>query len=297
MSNATHTEPPSTSLPGIFSCFKASLQTHLTFDHTLIAMWGVFLIGYMCIGYFDLTLPLSENLLRSTSSDTYFIHQGFVDKTYYFTSTLFFFFMNVRAFYGPSYVAPNMNDLMWRTITIGLGVPLFVGLMCAVLWFSLPDEIQSTLASVLSMEASTQDTMIYGGLLVAVIGGGLYTMARFALIFSVILETGKMGIKRALSLSKGHGGKLVLFLLFFFTLSTCVVIPLGFSGALDATAQINPHYTGPVPDFSLMGTWFWDNTIGKVVTFGVSSFAACLIQSATMVSVTFFYKALTARAS
>lgn len=297
MTQKTRTTTSNTSLPGIFSCFKASLQAHLAFDHTLAAIWSMFLIGYLCIGYFDMTLPLSESLLRHTSSDTYFIHQGFMDKTYYFTSTLFFFFMNLRAFYGPTYVAQNMNDLMWRTLFIGLGVPYLVGLLCVALWFSLPDDIQSTLVTVVSMGNDAHDTFLFAGLFIALMGLCLYTLARFSLLFSVILETGKMDVKRALSLSKGHGGKLVLFLLFFFTLSTLLMFPFGFLGALDATAQINPNYTGPVPDFSLMGTWLWESTLGKVVTFGVSSFAACLIQSMTLVSVTFFYKAITARAS
>ena len=279
-----------------FSLMKESVieswRAHLAMDTELLAICAALFIGYFCLGYLDATLPLTDSTLRQAGEDTLFIHQGFTDKAYYVSVLIFCLCMGLRILYGSAQTPGRMQEAAWRTIFVGLGVPFLLGLVLVGTWFALPEDVQQKVLLAFFLEASLQETLVYGGAVLTLLALCAYTLARLSLLLCVIADTGKIGIKRALFLSKGHAGPLLTLFVGGMALGACVAIPLGFLGALDSTAHMNPAYTGPEESFLLMNTWFWDNTFGQALLFATSSFITMLPQSFSFGTFMAYYKRL-----
>ncbi|MCA0369829.1 MAG: hypothetical protein LCH26_01840 [Proteobacteria bacterium] len=261
-------------------------------DTELLAICAALFIGYFCLGYLDATLPLSESVIRQAGEDTLFIHQGFTDKAYYVGVLIFCLCIGLRMLHGASHTATNMNHLVWRTIFVGLGLPFLLGIVLVGTWSALPEDVQQNVLLVFSLETNLQDTLIYGGAILTLLAFCAYALAQLSLLLCVIADTGKIGIKRAFFLSKGHAGPILALVVGGMALGACVALPLGFLGALDSTAHINPAYTGPAESFLLMNTWFWDNTFGRALVFATSSFITMLPQSFSFGTLMAYYKRL-----
>ncbi|MBA4118595.1 MAG: hypothetical protein C0514_06865 [Candidatus Puniceispirillum sp.] len=269
-----------------------SWRAHLTLDTELLAICAAFFVGYFCLGYFDATLPLSESVIRQAGEDTLFIHHPFTDKAYYVGVLIFCLCIGLRMLHGASHIATNMNHLVWRTLFVGLGLPFLLGIVLVGTWSALPEDIQQNVFLVLFLEASLQDTLSYGGAILMLLAFCAYALAQLSFLLCVIADTGKIGVKRALLLSKGHVGPILALVVGGIVLGACVAIPLGFLGALDSTSRINPAYTGPAESFLLMNTWFWDNTFGQALLFATSSFITMLPQSFFFGTLMAYYKRL-----